>query len=329
MPKLNGLEAARRLPHRSTGTRSPDSHHARFPTKLVRAVLASGARGYLLKADAGNLVVQAVEALHQGPTLLHRQGCRQVLAGFLDPTAREPADTAHARHEPARARGRCNSWPKAAAPKEVAAQLGLSTKTVESHRANVMLKLHLRSVEDVVRYRPSATRSSSRSFPGGGQPPDRDICPRNSGFSLIRISRPWPKLSASEQTVRPGDKGKQTAAARRWISPWAKVEEQRDATECRTTRTTRQQRERQLRQSQKMEAIGTLAGGIAHDFNNILGAIIGYTSLLELDVAGQPEAEESVAGILKASLRRAIWCGRSWPLAGRTTRNAGSLPCNR
>lgn len=37
----------------------------------------------------------------------------------------------------------------------------------------------------------------------------------------------------------------------------------------------------QLHQAQKMQAIGTLAGGIAHEFNNVLGAIIGYTSLLK------------------------------------------------
>jgi PAS domain S-box-containing protein len=46
----------------------------------------------------------------------------------------------------------------------------------------------------------------------------------------------------------------------------------------------------QLLQSQKMESLGTLAGGIAHDFNNILGAVIGYTSLIkrQIDPGSQP-----------------------------------------
>jgi len=52
--------------------------------------------------------------------------------------------------------------------------------------------------------------------------------------------------------------------------------------------------EAQLRQAEKMQAIGTLAGGLAHDFNNLLMTILGYTSLLLLDIDPQNPAYENL-----------------------------------
>jgi PAS domain S-box-containing protein len=61
--------------------------------------------------------------------------------------------------------------------------------------------------------------------------------------------------------------------------------------------------ESQLRQAQKIEAVGTLAGGIAHDFNNILGIIMGYAEIAELDLSSDSKVKRSINEVLKATRR--------------------------
>ncbi len=65
----------------------------------------------------------------------------------------------------------------------------------------------------------------------------------------------------------------------------------------------RKKLEEQLLQAQKMEAIGQLAGGIAHDFNNILTAIIGYGSLLNMEMAEDKLLRNYVTQILNSAER--------------------------
>ncbi len=63
--------------------------------------------------------------------------------------------------------------------------------------------------------------------------------------------------------------------------------------------------EQELFQSQKMEAIGTLAGGIAHDFNNILSGIIGYSELIQKEVATDSIAGKDIVEVIDAGKRAA------------------------
>jgi len=58
--------------------------------------------------------------------------------------------------------------------------------------------------------------------------------------------------------------------------------------------------EAQLRQSQKMEAVGQLAGGIAHDFNNILSAILGFSSLVQMNMAKNDPSHDDMEQIIAA-----------------------------
>jgi signal transduction histidine kinase len=56
--------------------------------------------------------------------------------------------------------------------------------------------------------------------------------------------------------------------------------------------------EEQLRQSQKMEAVGRLAGGIAHDMNNLLGAIMGFASVVQAEMSPSDRLQSDVRHIL-------------------------------
>jgi DNA-binding NarL/FixJ family response regulator len=91
MPDLNGVDATRRIKAALPGTEVLvlTMHES---DELVREILAAGARGYLLKNDAGRLLSQAVEALSEHKPFFSPHVSQVVLAGFLSPeSARDEA----------------------------------------------------------------------------------------------------------------------------------------------------------------------------------------------------------------------------------------------
>ena len=149
LPELNGLDAARQIRRES-----PQSeilvltmHHSE---ELARDVLQAGARGYVLKSDADENLIAAVESLRRHKPFLTSKVTEFVLDDYLR-RADVSAEMPHSAVTP-REREIIQLLAEGKTNKEVAAALGVSVKTIEAHRANVMRKLHFQSLSDLVRY---------------------------------------------------------------------------------------------------------------------------------------------------------------------------------
>ena len=149
MPNLNGLDAARQILAMTPEARIliltvHDSE------QTVREVLAVGARGFLLKSDAGRDLVAAVEALQHGRTFFTSKVAQMMLDGYLRPHD-ESDDSGQPVLTP-REREVIQLVAEGKTTKEVATALSLSVKTAETHRTNLMRKLDLHSVADLTLY---------------------------------------------------------------------------------------------------------------------------------------------------------------------------------
>jgi DNA-binding NarL/FixJ family response regulator len=150
LPELNGLDATRQILKAAPETEVLvlTMHHSE---ELARNVLQAGARGYVLKADADENLIAAVDSLRQRKPFLTSTVTEFVLDDFVRRGDGAPDDFAPV-GVTAREREIIQLIAEGQSNKEAAATLGISVKTIEAHRANLMRKLHLRSVSDLVRY---------------------------------------------------------------------------------------------------------------------------------------------------------------------------------
>jgi len=145
MPHLNGLETARRLRETVPQTKIILlTMHSEAP--YVLEALHAGAVGYVVKTQAATDLVQAIHTVVQGAIYLSPQVTNAVVQAYLA-GATLPSDPLTSRE-----REIVQRIAEGQTTKEIAAALGLSVKTVESHRINLMRKLDIHETATLVRY---------------------------------------------------------------------------------------------------------------------------------------------------------------------------------
>lgn len=150
MPELNGLEAARRI--RKV---SPNSEililSVHYSDQLIKEILDVGVRGFIVKSDSDRDLVVAVETLANHKPFFTSMATEVMLTNFQRPNM-APAGGMRASRLTSREREIVQLLSEGKSSKEVASSLGISVKTAETHRANIMRKLEIHSVSELVRY---------------------------------------------------------------------------------------------------------------------------------------------------------------------------------
>jgi DNA-binding NarL/FixJ family response regulator len=145
MPILNGIDAARELQKSSQRTKTILlTRHDE--DQYVTAALRAGVKGYVLKHQAATDLVHAIQQVCRGGIYLSPSISRTVVEAFLSKTDL-PADPLTTRE-----RQVLQLVGEGKSSKEVAAFLGISLKTAESHRTRIMQKLDIHETASLVRY---------------------------------------------------------------------------------------------------------------------------------------------------------------------------------
>ena len=145
MPILNGVDAARELLKSSPKTRVillTQHDEDQYVTEALRA----GVRGYVLKSQAAEDLVHAIQEVCRGSVYLSPNISGAVVDAYLSKTYAPPDPLSGRERQVLQLVGEGKST------KEIAALLGISIKTAESHRTRLMRKLDIHELASLVRY---------------------------------------------------------------------------------------------------------------------------------------------------------------------------------
>ncbi|QOY88041.1 response regulator [Paludibaculum fermentans] len=150
MPELNGIEAARQITEQLPETAVVMLSMHSDESYVLRA-LKAGARGYLLKDSAEADLVQAIVAVREGKSFFSPAVSQVLLEDYLRKLRKTGAEDSYELLSP-REREILQLVAEGKSSKDVANLLNLSVYTVETHRANLMKKLNLKSMPELILY---------------------------------------------------------------------------------------------------------------------------------------------------------------------------------
>lgn len=147
MPKMDGIEATRRIVDHGNGTRIVAlSMHSK--KRFLLDMLKAGALGYVLKSHAFSELVAAIESAMKGEFYL----CSETTSAFIDEYLHGADKSDGAKELSKRERKIVELLAGGMSSKEIAFDLDLSVKTVDACRRKLMKKLDIDSVADIVKY---------------------------------------------------------------------------------------------------------------------------------------------------------------------------------
>jgi DNA-binding NarL/FixJ family response regulator len=149
MPNLNGLDAARQILKSN-----PDQKILVLTNveseQVIRGCMEAGVRGWVFKSDSTEELIAAIEQMQKSRSSFSARKSNLILYRYLKPHSENPTPT------PVRLSGRerevVQLVSEGKSSKEIAQLLGVTVKTAETHRSNVMLKLSLHSTVELVMY---------------------------------------------------------------------------------------------------------------------------------------------------------------------------------
>lgn len=161
MPNLNGLQAAPKIREAAPDAKiiALTLHES---AEMVRRALEAGAHGFVLKSDLAERLVTALQEISRVKPFLTPKASNIVRESLSSGQEPQRVGDSHSVPTPREVQV-MRLLSEGKANKEIAADLGISVRTAEAHRSNLMRKLRLRSLADLIHYALSHGLAPTRS----------------------------------------------------------------------------------------------------------------------------------------------------------------------